>query len=418
VLGVVGALGLVGALGSPGVPVAAAEGGASPQHRHPQQQEDDAVRRAGEALREDPVFVDRAAELAPSAAEAERLSRQIESVDTPIFVAVLPADAGEPDRVMRRLIQATGLSGTYALVAGNSFRTASSELTNADELGTQAFREASSDGPVAVLSHFVDDVAAAAEEEGSGAGGEQGGGDGGAGDGDGGGSLVLLGLVAAGGVGLWTWSRRRRRREAAEQRMRNEADAEMIRAELSVLADDVLRLEPEVDLHPEARDDYEAAVERHRVASAALDYADEPVDLVRVERVVEEGRYAMARARATIAGREPPPPPESLQRPGSHAEPPLDVDERGVPVYAGGQPFYGGGGWYGAGGGLFGGLLLGSMLGGWGWGGPVIVQDGGGDGGDGGGEGGGDGGFGGLGGGDWGGDLGGGDWGDMGGGDW
>jgi hypothetical protein len=52
---------------------------------------------------------------------------------------------------------------------------------------------------------------------------------------------------------------------------------------------------------------YAAAVERHRVASAALDYADGPIDLVRVERVVAEARYAMARSKALVAGRGPAP---------------------------------------------------------------------------------------------------------------
>jgi hypothetical protein len=90
---------------------------------------------------------------------------------------------------------------------------------------------------------------------------------------------------------------------------------------------------------------------------------------------VAEARYAMARSKALMAGREPPPPPEDLRRQGRHDEPPVALDDRGAPVYAGGQPFYGGG-WFGAGSGLFGGLLLGSMLGGWGRGGPIVIDHG------------------------------------------
>jgi hypothetical protein len=217
-------------------------------------------------------------------------------------------------------------------------------------------------------------------------------------------------------------SSRRRNRRLEEERAERAAHLELLRAELSIVADDVLRLEDDVVLHPDARDDYEAAVERHRIAAAALD-SSEPVDPVRVERVVAEARYAMSRARAIIDGRQPPAPPDELRQPGRHQEPPLDVDEQGVPVYAGGQPFYGGG-WYGGvggGSGLFTGLLLGSMLGGpfgfggfgwgggWGGGGDVIINNEG----DGGGWGdGGGGGWGDMGGGDWGGggDMGGGDW--------
>ena len=125
--------------------------------------------------------------------------------------------------------------------------------------------------------------------------------------------MLLVG--GAGAAGLWAWRSSKKRKAAAAERARaEEADRQMLRAELSVLADDVVRLEPEIELHPEARTDFDAAVSRYRAAQAALDYADQPVDLVRVERVVAEARYSMDRARAIIDGREPPPPPEELQR--------------------------------------------------------------------------------------------------------
>jgi hypothetical protein len=373
-------------------------------------QADDPVTAAGEALRRDPVFVDPAAERALTDAEVDSLRDEIRASDAGVFVAVLPESAGNADDVVRRLAEATGLSGTYAAVVGDAFRATSTNLANADELASAAFQGASTGGAPAVLSRFVDEVraASAGQPPPAAAPGDGASSDGEADDEGAQGTLILIVLVVAGIAALLLWSRRRRHLNAAEERRRLAADAEITRAELEVLADDILRLEPEVELHPEARDDYDAALERHRVASAALDYADEPIDLVRLDRVVSEARYAMGRAKARVAGREPPPPPDELRRPGRHDEPPLDVDGRGMPVYAGGMPFYGGG-WFG-GGGLFSGLLLGSMLGGWGWGwgGPVVEQDSGGwDGGDGGNFGGDD-----LGGGDWGdmGDIGGGDW--------
>lgn len=375
-------------------------------------QGDDQLTAVGEALRRDPVFVDPAAERALTDVEADRLRDEIRASGAAVFVAVLPASTGDAEDVVRRLPEETGLSGTYAAVVGDAFRATSTNLSNADELASAAFQAASTDGAPAVLLRFVDEVraATAGQPPPASAPGDRGDSDDGGDSDRGRGTLVLIVLLVAGGSALVLWSRRRRRREAAEQRSRLAADAEITRAELAVVADDIFRLEPEVELHPDARDDYDAAVERHRVASAALDYADEPIDLVRVDRVVDEARYAMARAKARVAGREPPPPPDVLRRPGRHDEPPLDVDDQGAPVYAGGMPFYGGG-WFGGGGGLFGGLLLGSMLGGWGWGwgGPVVVDhDGGGwDGADGDNLGGED-----LGGGDWSdmGDLGGGDW--------
>src|SRR5690606_33982944 len=111
-----------------------------------------------------------------------------------------------------------------------------------------------------------------------------------------------------------------------EARREAEAHRRILRAELSVLADDVLRLETAVKVHPEAQADYDAALGRFPVAQAALDAADVRIDLVRVERVISEGRYAMDRARARVEGREPPPPPDELRRRGPHDEPALELD--------------------------------------------------------------------------------------------
>ena len=225
--------------------------------------------------------------------------------------------------------------------------------------------------------------------------------------------LPVLLLAGAAGGGLWYFRRKKSRARADDQRNRN-----VLEAQLAVLADDVVNLGPLVDLHADARPDYEAAVSRYRVAQEALRATDQPIDLVRVGRLLDEAQYAMARAKAITEGREPPPPPSDLSHPGRRGEPPVDLDERGQPAYVGGgSPFYGGG-WFGGGGGLMTGLFLGQMLGGgWGWGGGhdtnVYVDNDGSDGG--GGDGGGDAGSGDWGGGDWGGGIGGGD---FGGGDW
>ena len=171
-------------------------------------------------------------------------------------------------------------------------------------------------------------------------------------------------------------ARRRLRPSRSRARSLTEIDdttnEQVLRAELSVLADDVIRLEPRVALNEKSRDDYEAATHRYRVAQAAMDYAKEPVDLVRVQRVVDEANWSMARARAILEGRRPPEPPPPLQRPGSHGEPAVGVDDGHQPVYVD-SPAAFRSGWFSAGGGLFGGLLLGSMLGGVG-GGWVMEQ--------------------------------------------
>ena len=362
---------------------------------------------AASALRNDPVYVDGSAERARDV-DADRLRSRIRSGGSPIFVAVLPESAisdagGDVNRLPTVLAQRVGLQGTYAVVAGRSFRAGSNVLPTgqAGSLATASFQARSSDGVGAVLETFVDRVNQAAAEQTGGAGTASGGDEReSAGSGSGGVLLVLL-LVAGGGFFLWSRSRSKARR--AEEARQYAADRQLLQAELSVLGQDVMELEPDVTLHPDARPDYDAGVTRYQSAKAALEYADDRIDLVRVERVIDEGRYAMARSRAVIDGRQPPPPPESLAQPGRHGEPPIELDDDRQPVYAGyGGGWYGGGGWFGGGSGVLTGLMIGSMLGGgWGggWGGGHY---GGGHGDDGGGD---------SGGGDWGGGFGGGDFG-------
>jgi hypothetical protein len=139
----------------------------------------------------------------------------------------------------------------------------------------------------------------------------------------------------------------------------------MLRAELSVLADDIIRFESRVALHEQAGDDFDAATHRYRVAQAALDEAPADIDIVRVQRLVDEANWSMARVRAIVEGRRPPEPPSRLRRPGTHGEPAVRLDQTHRPTYVGSDATYRSG-WFAAGGGLFGGLLMGTMLGGFG----------------------------------------------------
>jgi hypothetical protein len=182
--------------------------------------------------------------------------------------------------------------------------------------------------------------------------------------------LPVLFVVLA--IRLATGSRRRVRAQTARP-YDAPSNAHLLRAELSVLADDVLRLEPQVTLNEAARDDYEAAAHRYRVAEAALDQVEEPVDLERVQRVVDEATWSMSRARATLEGRPPPAPPAPLRRPGSRGEPAVELDDADLPAYVG-SPNSFRAGWFGGSTGLIGGLLFGPMLGG--FGGWVAEDDG------------------------------------------
>lgn len=362
---------------------------------------------AASALRNDVVvYVDSAAEQA-ARIDRDRLRALVRDAKSPIFVAILPAAAaaetnGDPGALPTALGNKVRQNGTYAVLVGDKFYAASTLLPPGEAQSLASAAAGSASGP-AVIEDFIGRVKQAdVSAGGSGGSGSDSTGSGG-GSGSGGVLLVLL-LVAGGGFFLWSRSKSKKRR--AEEARQYAADRQLLQAELSVLGQDVMDLEPDVTLHPDARPDYDAGVTRYQSAKAALEYADDRIDLVRVERVIDEGRYAMARSRAVIDGRQPPPPPESLAQPGRHGEPPIELDDDRQPIYAGyGGGWYGGGGWFGGGGsGVLTGLMIGSMLGGgWGggWGGGYYGGGGGQN------EGGGD-----SGGGDWGGgDFGGGDFG-------
>jgi hypothetical protein len=147
--------------------------------------------------------------------------------------------------------------------------------------------------------------------------------------------VVILVIVLVGAALAWTLARSRRNglRSSA-------ANRQMLEAELSVLADDVVQLDAAVSAHPDARADYDAAVSRYRAAQAALEYATDDIGREKVERMVAEATYSMSRARAIVEGRPPPPPPveppptpAASSDPGAAAGPPgvvfLPVGRRG-----------------------------------------------------------------------------------------
>jgi hypothetical protein len=57
---------------------------------------------------------------------------------------------------------------------------------------------------------------------------------------------------------------------------------------------------------PRAKEDYASALDAYARARAALDRARTPEELAAVSGALEEGRFAMASARARLEGREPP----------------------------------------------------------------------------------------------------------------
>jgi hypothetical protein len=120
---------------------------------------------AATALRDDPVYVDRAAEaMLPSTDEAE-LRRRVEAAGTPVFVAVLPHAAGEADTVLREVRREVGAPGTYLVVVGDGLRAASDVVGSADQLAAEAVRAHAAEGVAETLDALVDDVRAAVGEQ-------------------------------------------------------------------------------------------------------------------------------------------------------------------------------------------------------------------------------------------------------------
>jgi hypothetical protein len=247
----------------------------------------DAVDRAGQALRNDTVYVDPDAERAISAEEADALRQRIADEGVRVRVAILPADAGAAEQVASTL----GDGGPIAVVVGDSFRVGGPpELERA---ATEAFEAGRGEGTAAVLLDFVDRA---------GSSGETGSGDEG---GIGAGGLILLGLAGAGGAALVIGRRRRMREQAAEF-----AEVkENARDDLVALGDEIRALDLDIQMpgtSPEARADYETAVNAYDRANRAWETARRPEDLEPVGEALEEGRWAMMSARARLENREPP----------------------------------------------------------------------------------------------------------------
>jgi hypothetical protein len=94
------------------------------------------------------------------------------------------------------------------------------------------------------------------------------------------------------------------RREREWEEVRNAA-----REDLVGLGEDIRSLDVDIEMptvSEEAKQRYEQAVEAYQRASGIFDRARRPDDLAPVSETLEEGRYAMACAKALLAGRQPP----------------------------------------------------------------------------------------------------------------
>jgi hypothetical protein len=248
---------------------------------------------AARALENDPVYVDPEARNVLSSDEADALRRRIEEVAPgELRIAVLPPSAGDPRPVAREL--RSRLGGSVGAVAGNSLGV--DGTTEVEDAASAAVNANKGKGAAAVLLDFVDRVGGAGTSGGTGS--DDGGG-------VGAGGLILLGLAGAGGAAVLASRRRRRREEEAEfAEVKDNA-----RDDLVALGEDIRALDLDIEMpnvSPEARAAYEQAVNAYDRADSAWETARRPEDLEPVGAALEEGRWAMASAKARLDDREPP----------------------------------------------------------------------------------------------------------------
>ena len=227
----------------------------------------------------------------------------------PMFVAILPqaaADAnGGADGLLVKLQAAVGLNGTYALIAGKSFRAGSTDLRSgqAGELATEAFQAHRSEGASGVLADFVRRIAAARASggtSGSGATGSSGG------HGNRSWLLPLLGIlgIGIGGGVLYT----RRKQKAFEKQAFQEV-REGVRGDLQDLSTDILALDTPTMDKPDARAHYGRAIgglEQGRAGARHRGEAGGPAGDLRRDRgrALRDGVHAR-RARRQAGARAP-----------------------------------------------------------------------------------------------------------------
>jgi hypothetical protein len=256
------------------------------------------IDRAIAGLESDNVYVDPDADPTLTPAQVEALRERIVSERAgPMYVVVaapgIAAEAGgDPGEALREIERGVRRAGTYVIVSGRTIRALSGVLESgeAGDLAAEAIETGGGDLN-AILLDFTERVG----EERSG-GGDEGGATGG---------LILLGLLGAGGAALLVGGRRRRARAAAEfeEAKRNARD------DLVALGDDIRALDIDVQMpgvDPQAKADYDHAVARYMEAEELWERARRPEQLAPVASALEEGRWAMASAKARFNGETPP----------------------------------------------------------------------------------------------------------------
>jgi len=277
------------------------------------------------SLAQDPIFVDPAATPTLSASESAELRQKIAGSGAgPVYIAVLSETArneagGSTAEVVRRLGQTLRRRGTYAVVIGTELRAASTSFAVGvvPGIATEVVSRDAGKGLATVLLDFIDRLGQEAtaargsgnpastgaanpapeapapvqEERRTGLG-----------------IFPIVFLVGGGGVAAVYYARRKRQRLERE-RLQLEEVKKLALDDLVGLGEDLKSVDIDVemaDVDPGAKQDYASALDSYQIATDNLDKARRPQDLKVVTSALEQGRYAMASAKARLAGQPPP----------------------------------------------------------------------------------------------------------------
>ena len=274
------------------------------------------IETAAEQLRSDSLYIHPSAESALDPAEVRRLETLIDESSAPLYLAILPSVAleeggGTDQGAIIKLAQEVGRRGIFALaitgernsfIAGSNFAAGDGRIRKAadDAVATQG-----DEGVGPVVIDFVERANALSADPTTGTAREAPAADGVDDAGVGAGTLILLGggALAAGAYFMTRRERRRLQGGAFEEAKDNARD------DLIALGDDIRSLDIDVEMPgtPKAViDDYSVALAAYERAENAWEAARSPEDLEPVSMALEEGRWAMASAKARLQGEEPP----------------------------------------------------------------------------------------------------------------
>lgn len=275
------------------------------------------VDQAGQALRQDPVYVDPGARGQLSSSQEEALEEKILDADKPVFVAVLPETSEFPEEnLLQNLRTSTGITGVYAVQLGDGFDAGADPqvmpVRAVENLTTAVEAPGADANTAAQLNTFVDraveQARGSAPASWSGGSGDETGGTAATG-------LIALGAVAvAGGAGAYAIVRRNRKRKEEEEQASLEKLRVVVDEDITAYGETLDRL----DFHPAEkgaddamRTDYERALDSYEDAKSRMGNARHPSDVRGVTHALEDGRFSLAvlearRKGGTLPARRPP----------------------------------------------------------------------------------------------------------------